>query len=281
MQGSYLLDPITVCFQNQSVFVRCDSKSLVEPIRTVFLHFSGPEEISRSASPSGVFTVQTLDGEFQLSNENGEILAKTKQLQELQQILKSEVSLALIRATPEYMWLHASAAACDNAAFLLTGVSGKGKSTLVTSLCEVGWKFLSDDMLPFDATSSSVLPFPALAMRRVPNESREFLPPDRFDELKRVFVEMEEGMIQDGAARVSGLIIPEYDPEGTNELEIARGYSAAADLLEGCINFIEHDQAAIRSLCELIESIPVYRLRWFDPKRAVHSIVSTYEGLSS
>lgn len=274
MPGGIRVSSFKVLFGSRHVSVTGTCDETISHCRRMFANMLG--ECSAETSLVTAFEVERSVSDYELRDQKGSVIAKTPELQELQQILKSEVTLELIRALPEFLWLHASGAALNDQAVLLTGVSGRGKSTLVSSLCERGWKYLSDDMLPLDSATGYVFPFPATATRRVPEASGALLPPERFDELKRVFVDMPAESVQLRKAKVVGIIIPEFSPQGTHQLKEAKGFSAAADLLEGCINFIDHDQSAIRSVCALIESIPVHQLTWSDSALASEAIINAY-----
>ena len=52
-----------------------------------------------------------------------------------------------------YVFLHAGAVEIDNAAVLLPGEGGSGKSTLVAALLRAGARFLADDMVAIDEAS--------------------------------------------------------------------------------------------------------------------------------
>ena len=49
---------------------------------------------------------------------------------------------------------------------------GRGKSALSTSLLGLGWKYLSDDIVPFDPATLAVHPFPKIRILTF-NENRD------------------------------------------------------------------------------------------------------------
>lgn len=267
-------DSFAVSFGESRVEVAFPSEFLLEAAQKVFRHMvvepgsRGPVAASYRVKNS-VLPHEVVDG-------SGAKVATAHSVSELQQVLKSEVSLDLIRSNPGFLWLHASGATIGGKAILLTGISGRGKSTLVSGLCQRGWKYLGDDMLPLELETRRVLPFPATALRRIPEESGKFLPPDRFDRLKRTWINMSPETVSMEPAPVGGIILPEFRLDGTHTLEPAAGSCAATALLSGCINFIEHDRDAVHHLCALIESVPVHHLGWCDPERAVNTIVGVH-----
>lgn len=61
-----------------------------------------------------------------------------------------------------HLLIHASSAAKDGRALVMTGESGSGKSTLAALLGERGWRFMGDEFALLDLASGGVHPFPRL-----------------------------------------------------------------------------------------------------------------------
>ena len=101
-----------VGFQNVHVTVCGNCAESLQYCQRMFVHLLADESIDRSRVAS--FEVERTDSDYLLSDEHGAVVAKTQDLQELQQILKSEVTLELIRALPQFLWLHASGAALND-----------------------------------------------------------------------------------------------------------------------------------------------------------------------
>ena len=264
----------SIAFGSARVLVEVESRPTLDACRLVFTHMLGserPDDVLVST-----FRVRDRGKRFELYDKERNLVVNTARLLELQQHLKSEVTLELIRANSHFMWLHASGAVNRDQAVLITGVSGRGKSTLVSGLTQRGWKYVSDDMLPLDPATDRVLPFPSTAMRRLPPPTGEFLSPDCLGQLERTFVDMTASSVFAGSAPLAGIVIPEYCPDGMHRLRESKGFTAAAELLSGCINFIDHDRKAIRYFCGLMESLPVYEMTWNDPELAVQAIIERF-----
>ena len=63
--------------------------------------------------------------------------------------------------------LHASAVVRDGKAVILSGVSGRGKSTLATALIDDGWSFLTDDICRIDFTGTIPMVSPGAGRLRL------------------------------------------------------------------------------------------------------------------
>jgi hypothetical protein len=181
-------------------------------------------------------------------------------LWEVLSLFKSEWLKCLIAARSDLMWLHAGGAAFGGQAVVFSGVSGRGKSTLVTGLCDRGWTYLSDDVLPLDPRSGQVLPFPLTP--RVRQSVGEEVPPEAVDELHRTQIDLKTEVISHEAMPISALIFPYYRHNAATELVPYSPANAALELLQNCMNFCHHKQAGVRYLCQLLSELPTYRL-WF------------------
>ncbi len=95
----------------------------------------------------------------------------------LLQAVKYEVVMGLVRARPDLLWFHAGAVAFDTGAVVFAAPGGGGKSTLVAWLCQQGWRYLSDDVLPLELATGNILAFPQTP--RVRQNTGELVPSDR------------------------------------------------------------------------------------------------------
>jgi hypothetical protein len=187
--------------------------------------------------------------------------------------LSHEVVLRLIGARPDFLWLHAGAAAFRDRAVLVCGLSGRGKSTIVAALCDLGWHFLSDDVTPLDPLSGQIIPFPQTPMYR-PHPGEE-IPSDRLHELSKVEAAINpEGWCRE-AVPVAALIFPTYDPRQTAALTGCSPAVAAGELLQNCLNFAAHRETAFHQLCHLVKALPTLRLAFSSGAEAARLLAQT------
>jgi hypothetical protein len=239
-------------------------------------------EIERSFREMIELEPKSIVGELEVSWKNGEYYllesskadVKNGTLIDILYCLKYEVVLHLIQAHSDLLWLHAGAAAYRGKAVLIPGGSGRGKSTLVTSLCTQGWTYISDDVVPLDPNSGKVIPFPRLPMVRE-NLGQE-LPVDCVQKLKKTEVYLDPEAMCREAMPIWGLVFPTYSLHSPTEILPYSPATAALELLENCLNFVHHKQAAVHYVCELVKHLPTFRLSYSSGNLAAELIDLTY-----
>ena len=172
--------------------------------------------------------------------------------------LRFSVIQGLMQARPDLLWFHAGAAAADGRAILLLGPRGRGKSTLIVSLCARGWTYLSDDVVPLNPASSRAVPFPLTPARReFPGQE---MPADWLRSPNKVDVPLSSGGLCRHPVPVGALVFPRYRMGAQARLSPCPAAEAAAELLQHCWNFAEYGKAALRRLCDLAARVPAYHL---------------------
>jgi hypothetical protein len=172
--------------------------------------------------------------------------------------VNDEVVLGLMHSRPDLIWLHASVAALDNRALLISAASGCGKSTLVASLCELGWRFLSDDIAPLDPQSGKVFPFPQTPFFRV-HPGME-MAPQELRELRKEEAKVRVEQVSREPATVAAIVLPAYAARQPDVLAPCSPSSATLELLKNCLNFADHGETAFHRLCELVTTLPTFRV---------------------
>ena len=174
--------------------------------------------------------------------------------------IKAEVLLQFISVRQDLMWVHAGCVESAGKALLFAGPSGNGKSTLVTLLCERGWRFLSDDIAPIRMNLDEVLPFPQMPRRRI-HPGRE-LAADEMRLLERESVEVELERIQRNPTSIGGIVFPVFREGAAPQLERVPAGEAALKLIRDCTNFADHKAAAVSRAVAMARTIPVYGLTY-------------------
>jgi hypothetical protein len=172
----------------------------------------------------------------------------------------NEVLFHMVSSRQDLMWMHAGGVARSGNALLFAGPSGNGKSTLVTILCERGWRFLSDDVAPLRMNADEVLPYPQTPRRRI--HPGHVLPPEDVGLIKRESVMIDAGRIQRSPATISGIVFPLFHDAATTDLDRVKPGDAALNLIRDCTNFVDHKSAAVSRAAAIASTIPVYELRY-------------------
>jgi hypothetical protein len=178
--------------------------------------------------------------------------------------LHLEVVLRLVDARPDLLWLHAGVAAYRGSAVLIAGRSGRGKSTLVTRLCERGWTYFSDDLAPLDPKTGCVIPFPQTPMVR--RGRGQEVPEDRLHEMKKWKVNLEA--VGRAPAPVAALVFPAFQPHCAARLTPRPPATAALELLANALNLRARHEEGVDYLCGLVKRLPTYDLAFDDGARA-------------
>lgn len=180
--------------------------------------------------------------------------------------LKEEVILGFMRARPDLLWLHAGAVARGDEAIVICGQSGRGKSTLVTLLCESGWKLMSDDVAPVRMEADEVLPFCQTPLRRI--FPGRMVSDEHVGSLEREVVVVDPGMLRKTPALVKAIVFPEFTSGyGADIRPLPRGDSALG-ILKNARNIVDHKAAAVERAAVMARQLPAYRLTYGSPSAA-------------
>ena len=259
-----------VAFQGRAVEVCADDPAVLAGVERQFQHMLS----TRSAEVVAALQVRRHSTGYRLL---GSVAAESAE-GSLSMILSSlyyQVVIRLIDSQPKLLWLHAGSAAYQGRAVLVSGASGSGKSTLVTSLCNRGWSFLSDDVVPVDLSALTVLPFPQMPMVRK-NCGRE-LEPDRIQDLPKTKPLLPADRVSSRAAPVAALILPRYTSSGLRGLSPCSPAQACMELLRNCLNFKVHRESAVQGLCALVKQVPAFYLPFSRGADAAQQIARAHE----
>ena len=181
-----------------------------------------------------------------------------------------EVVRRFIERFPDLVWLHAGGVRSDSGAIVLPGSWGRGKSSMVLAMLELDWRFLSDDVAPVDPVAGAVLPFPATPQVR--KRQSTDLPRHRLGELPKWSVPLDDKHVARGPQPISALVLPHYRRDATAELLPVSPGEAVGELLENCLSLPHNEDETIRSLCAVVERLPVFRLVFGDAPEAARLI---------
>ena len=241
--------PFYMTFLRHTVEVRTDDPDVAHNVRRIFGPLLGDGAgvcVSRLAAlgqPGGYRAVQ--DGEERGAHAT---------LRSVVTWLKQKAIRALIDARPDLLWLHAGAVAKGGKVLLCLGEGGSGKSTLVMSLVEDGWAYLSDDVIAYDPVTGGALPFPLAPFYRVWGDELV----EDVNALGKVRVEIGAEALAPAALAVSALVFPTFTPDGSPSCQ-PRGVAAAAvGLADQSVNLPGYSGDPLQACADLASRVPAF-----------------------
>lgn len=190
-------------------------------------------------------------------------------------LLTREIVRQFIQNRTDLVWLHAGAVAKAGRSVVLAASWGSGKSTLSMQLHKQGWTYLSDDIVPLDPVTGVVHPFPQTP--RVRQVADTIFSRDQLGELPKYAVDLDPHTVCRNAMPIGILVLPHFSPEAKTELVPHPPGTAVAELLESCLSFVEHREAAVQALCDLVQQRPTLRLSYNNSQDAANLIINAHE----
>ena len=255
------MEELFIEFDGCQLEVRTD----IPGARELFERIYRPMLVSQLTSSAGrLDLVRNGTGYTIRGLETVDVLEQPAEL--LTNYLTREVLLMFIKARPDLLWIHAAAVEKNGSALLIAGPSGQGKSTLATRLCDIGWRFLSDDTAPVRMEIDEVLPFPQSARRRK-YPGREFVAGE-LGKLEKEEVPIPETSVWLESAPIRGIVFPLFKHGAAPVLTLRSPGDAALDLLRNCTNFPDHRETGVERVASLARAVPMYHLTYGDGRAA-------------
>lgn len=180
--------------------------------------------------------------------------------------LRREVLLFFTRARPDLLWLHSGAVRNERGAILISGTSGRGKSTIVTQLCARGWKLLSDEVAPIRIGTNQVLPFPQMPRRRLyPGRA---LSEHEVGSLQFEEIEIPPGDVSPDGAEIRAIIFPSFEVHAPPKLKRLTPGDGAVETIRNIVNFADLKAIAVAEAAAIARRIPCYALTYSEGSAA-------------
>jgi hypothetical protein len=259
-----------VAFKGHQVAVRSNIPEVIELIERSFSEMLEPEP-TRILGRLEVFSE---DEKYHLVG-NSIASEEYRSLDDILDHFHKEVIHQLIQANPELLWLHAGAAAYRGFAVVFLGVWGRGKSTIVTSLCENGWTYLSDDIVPLDLNSGKVIPF--FKTPNIRENSGQEMSLHRLLDMQKVEIDLEQKKLCREPMPIGAIVFPIYSHGSSTRIVPYSPAATAMELLQSCMNFEDHREAAVHYFCNLVKRLPTSRLYFSIGKHAAELIDRVHE----
>lgn len=172
-----------------------------------------------------------------------------------------------------YLVMHAAVVAHDDAALMLPGFPGAGKSTLCASLVFMaGWRLLSDELAILDPASGCLLPHPRPVSLK--NESIALVAAMPGARVGEVYRDTRKGDIAHATcpaasvqaahrpARVRWVVFPKFDAGGETQCEEIGRTEAFTLIAEQSFNKDRMGATGFDALCALLGGARCFEMRY-------------------
>ena len=203
-----------------------------------------------SLSPSVIAEFEISQSGEQIEVQSGgDTVARVEHSREVPRALLDYVVPLLARARPGHCWFNGMVFERNGRAILYTGDESGPHSKIADELCQAGWELIGDTAIPLHPESLETLPFarcnwPRGASARI----------------------MARGVKLVAAVDGRRML---HRRGRVNRLSPA---VAVAELIRGSRDFGFDREKAVKQLCTVAESLPVYGLTFSDPVRAARSL---------
>ncbi len=260
-----------IAFGGHEVEIRADDTSVLGSLAGSYRHMKGAAQ----APPASVSEIRRVpDGSYQVIPAHGDPATRAT-LHDAVRWARTQVTEGFLRARRDLMWLHGAAVAREGRAIILPGRRGEGKSTLATALCELGWSFLTDDLIPLDPSALRAHPFPRVPeVREDPGEEqpRDWVaraPKSSYDVSRRLAT---------GPLPVAAVVFPRArrGSDAPTLATVGAGEAVLA-IAEGCWNFADLGELAPASLSRLVSDVPTRALTFSDAEAAARLVAGWFD----
>ena len=256
---------LVVAHRGKLVIIRSNAAEVLASLSRCYRDLLTTE----SAGPVGCVEIRRDDEGYHLL-AGAEVDVRGGSLRDVVEHVHSRIARQLIEASPELLWLHAGAVERGGRSLSFIGPSGSGKSSLAAGLSELGWRYISDDLLALDPMTRELLPFPRMPAVREP--SSQELPPERLWELTKQERWIDPAGVCRQPVPAATLIFPRFSPGASSHLERCAPLDATVTLLKNCQNLHMHREAAVRCLADLARTVDAFHLRYGDRDDAVTTV---------
>lgn len=173
----------------------------------------------------------------------------------------------------DFLFLHAGAVVRHDQALLLPAMADSGKSTLVASLGQAGFGYLSDELAALDPVTTRAYPFekriklPIDALRFFPGLNERLADREGLARhLRDRYVRPDDlGTTVSGPGPVRWVVFPVADWEGPPVLEPMSRAASVEAMAAACFNLYRYGDRGVTLLSRIAHQAQAYRLTGGSP----------------
>jgi len=278
------LQLLSLVIFNKQIEVVCHHPRVYEILKTNFKEFSirenthgAPVELSYQVDFDETSNLYSLAIE-------PKVVLKTSFLGEFLYWIEKEITLSLQKMRTDLYFLHAAALAYKGDAFILTGPTGSGKSTMTWALLNNGCGYLSDELAPIDIRTMAVQLYPhALCLKTEPAAPYTFpaniLTTERASHIPTMSNNIK---VATQPMRLKNIFFIQYqlDLANPNYRKLEKP-EAALRLYTNTLNALAHENAGLKSATAIVTNCECYELMTADLTASCQLVKQILEGHQS
>ncbi|MFC1462357.1 hypothetical protein ACFLQU_02015, partial [Verrucomicrobiota bacterium] len=221
------------------------------------------------------------EGETWRIIRNGEPIIETPCYPYIIACLLSAVYREAFTRTPDYLVLHAAAAACGDAGLLLPGDKGVGKTTLAATLTAHGFLYYTDEMAPLEVATGRLVPF--ARPLNIKADTEEVLRPlgDRVmvgpytgarADYRGLCGRVRSDLVGTAPVPVKQVVFARYVPGAETRLAESSKGKAVLDITRQAFNFNAFEEKAVALVSEIVRSAGTWSLEYSDVNAAAQAV---------
>lgn len=181
--------------------------------------------------------------------------------------IEKEITVSLQKIRSDLYFLHAATLEYNGNAFILTGQTGSGKSTMTWALLNNNFGYMSDELAPIDIGSMTIQPFPhALCLKTEPAAPYTYpahvLTTERASHIPTTNKNIK---VITSPLQLKTIFFIQHDTElitpGYRKLQNAQ---AALRLYTNALNPLAHENAGLTSAAAIVAKCACYELTTAD-----------------
>ena len=246
----------------RALTVRCDDERMTDLVRQLWEPF-----VARGGKVEDPIVIRTTPGGWRIEAPP-DAPSSAVDPWVLAAVLRNLITRRAVAGAASIYPLHGAAAERDGVFLVLAAAPRAGKTTLLLELVSLGWKLVTDDLVPLDPATATATPFPKPLSVRDPARWRtyasgwevpEWLPPPRAVGL----IPATAFRLTDATSyRPSLLAFSRFEPgasAGAEELSPARTAAACGENLHPAR---DRTPEALRAVARLGSVAPGWSLRY-------------------
>ncbi len=200
----------------------------------------------------------------------------TKDIGEFIFLFEKDMTIELQKIRADLLFIHSAVLEYENQGLLIVAPSGTGKSTTSWAMLNSGFKYLSDELAPFDLNTMRVQPYPhALCLKAEPPVYK--LPDECLFTSQTIHVPVKSMLdsIQFNPVKIKYVFYLEFDAGIVEPVITSISLAqASASLYSNSLNILAHDEGdkGLQAAVSVAKAVKNYTLKSNDLNKTCEKI---------